>query len=114
MNKRTSSDGSFSRPALSVVKAIIAGWFFVNIPVLIIILGVLLVGTMIVPNVWQLFLLLGTFLGWMWWSYTIPRWRKWAIGRGAPADKLQKFAAITLLTWHKGSVFEKTETKIDE
>jgi hypothetical protein len=50
----------------------------------------------------------------MWWSFTIPRWRRWAIRRGASADKLQKFAVVVGLTWPKGSVFEKTEMKIDK
>jgi hypothetical protein len=44
----------------------------------------------------------------------VPRWRQWAITRGAAADKLQRWAVITGLVWRKGSMFEKTEFHIDD
>jgi hypothetical protein len=115
MNAQTpvsNPDGSH-RP-LSVVRALIVGWLWVNIPVVVIILGVLLVGASIEMRLWWLFLIIGTFLGWTWWSFTIARWRKWAINHGAPPNRLQKWAVIVGLTWPKGWIFEKTEIRPDE
>jgi hypothetical protein len=59
-------------------------------------------------------LLAGGALGWTLWSFTIPRWRRWAIRRGAPPERLQRIAASTLLVWPKGWVFEKTEARLDD
>ena len=102
------------RPALGVWRAILVGWLVVNLPVIFIILGVSLIGVAIDPRGWQPSLIAGAFLGWVWWSYTIPRWRRWALRRGAPADKLQRWAVVAGLTWPKGWIFERTESKSDE
>ena len=114
MDKQLSTKSRSSKSPLSVWKAIIIGWIFVNIPAVTIILSILIVGIKVEPKVWWLFLIIGFILGWTWWSYTIPRWRRWAHRNGTPPDKLQKVAVATGLTWAKGSVFEKTEAKIDE
>jgi ABC-type transport system involved in Fe-S cluster assembly fused permease/ATPase subunit len=98
----------------SVWKAIIIGWLIVNIPAVLIILTTLTIGLKLEPKFWWLFLITGFVLGWAWWSYTIPRWRRWAHRKGAHPNKLQQVAVATGLTWAKGSVFEKTEAKIDE
>jgi len=100
--------------ALGVWKAIMIGWLVVNTPALIIMLSILIIGLAIDPRIWWLSLIVGVILGWTWWSYTIPRWRLWAHRKGAQPDKLQRVAVATGLTWAKGSVFEKTEAKIDK
>lgn len=97
---------------LSVWKAILVGWLWVNLPAVIIMLGSLLISVITGPGIGLILFSLGFFLGW--WSYTVPRWRRWALRKGAPADKLQTVAVITLLTWPKGWIFEKTESKIDD
>jgi hypothetical protein len=108
MNEQT----SFSRtaqPPISLFWALIAGLLWVNIPAFVIILGALFVGGFIELRLWWSFLAIGGLLGWTWWSFTIARWRKWAITRGAPPDRLQKWAVAVGLTWPKGWIFEKTE-----
>jgi hypothetical protein len=58
---------------------------------------------------------LGPIAGWWWWSYTVPRWRKWALGQpGVDPDQLQAAAEIAQLAWPKGHFFEKTEIKPKE
>jgi len=99
---------------LKIWKAILAGWLVVNVPVVIIMLTVLLIGMAIERNAWWLFLTIAFFLGWTWWSFIIPRWRRWAVSRGAPADRLQRWAVISGLVWRKGSAFEKTELHLDK
>ena len=101
-------------PHLSAWRAVIAGWMLVNIPAIIIMLSVFLIGLALMPNLWWISLSIAFFLGWIWWSFTIPRWRRWALNRGANPDKLQRWAVITGLVWRKGSVFEKTEFRIDD
>jgi hypothetical protein len=98
-----SSNPNDSRKPLSVWRALVVGWLLVNIPVIVIMLGILLIGIAI-----------GFFLGWTWWSFTIARWRKWAINRGAPPARLQRWAVAVGLTWPKGWVLEKTEIRPDE
>ena len=114
MNEETNSPDSHGlKPPLPVWRALIVGWLLVNIPVIIIMLGILLLGIVIEPKVWWLFLAIGFVLGWTWWSVTIARWRKWALTRGAPADRLQKWAVAVGLTWPKGSVLEEPEIRND-
>jgi hypothetical protein len=112
MEKQKSSPHRSS--SLRVWKALLFGWLVVNIPALIIMLGILLPGAFIAPRLWWVFLSIGFVLGWTWWSYAIPRWRRWALNRGAPADRLQKWAVVVGLTWPKGWIFEKTETRLDK
>ena len=101
-------------PHFPVWRAVIAGWVLVTIPVLVIILSVLMIGLSLVPNLWWIPMSIAVFLGWMWWAFTIPRWRRWARNRGANPDKLQRWGVITGLVWRKGSLFEKTEFRIDD
>ena len=114
---------------LHVAVAILIGQMVVNLPVILIILVVFAVGIVLLlvlndsfssfPD-W-LFLLgvlaliiVGPLVGWVWWSFSVPRWRKWALRNGVPEDKLQKWAVSTGLVWPKGSVFEKTEFRVKE
>jgi hypothetical protein len=100
-----------SPSSLPVWRALLVGWLWVNIPATVIILGVWLIGLFIELRLWWMFLAIGGFLGWTWWSFTIARWRNWAVARGVPPDKLQRWGTIVLLTWRKGSIFEKTEIR---
>jgi len=49
------------------------------------------------------------FIGWIWWSYAVPRWRAWALARGVDPDELQAMAQREKLVWPRGHLFEKTE-----
>ena len=58
---------------------------------------------------------IGIIAGWLWWSYSVPRWRKWALEQpGVDPNELQAAAEAALLVWPKGHFFEKTEIKIKE
>ena len=114
MKRSSLTGGATSRPSLGVSRAILVGWLVVNLPAIFIMLGVLLVGAAIEPRGWWLSLIAGFSLGWAWWSYTIPRWRRWALNRGVPADRLRRWAVAVGLTWPRGWVFERTESKMKE
>jgi hypothetical protein len=100
-----------SHAVLGVGKAVLIGHLIVTVPVLIIILGISFLGRILAPSYSFLFLFVGFILAWAWWSLMVPRWRRWALKNGAPADRLQKWAAATGLVWPKGWIFEKTEFK---
>ena len=102
-----------SRP-LGIANAIATGWLVVNMPVLLIMLASLVIGWAVEPTLWWLFFSAGVILAWTWWSHSVPRWRRWALRRGANPDRLQKWAVITGLVWRKGSIFEKTEARLDD
>ena len=94
---------------MSVGKAIFVGQLVINLPVVAIIIIALSIGLIVSPSNWQIFAILGSIVGWVWWSYTVPPWRDWAHHRGVDQGRLQKFAVRTGLTWPKGSLFERTE-----
>jgi len=53
--------------------------------------------------------LVGCGVAWIWWSWTVPKWRRWALSRGASPARMQRLAAVTGLTWPRGWIFERTE-----
>ena len=55
-------------------------------------------------------LVFGGFLAaWLWWAYSVPQWRQWALERGADQEELQALAVAAKLVWPKVSFCEKTE-----
>ena len=114
--------------SIGIGTAILLGHLIVTVPALLFILAgvgiclavMFLLATLPPPFPGLSYILgiisagMGMLAGWLWWSYVVPRWRRWAHKNGAPADKLQKWAAITGLVWPKGSIFEKTEFKLKD
>lgn len=110
------------RPQFSpeVEFAITAGKRMVNVPILFIMLGIMITGlflgtfaklTIVIIISWPLSII----LGWLWWSYKIPRWRAWALQQpGVTPEALQSAAEMAMLVWPKGHFFEKTEFKIEK
>lgn len=104
-----------------VQAAIAKGLMMVNLPIPAIMFGIWLVGVIMGAVVVKSAIILlvsfplGFISGWLWWSYSVPRWRKWALQQpGVTPDDLQAAAEAALLVWPKGHVFEKTEFKINE
>lgn len=117
------------KKTLHVAIAILVGQLIVNLPVMLIILGAYGVGIALLLTLVDKFpffqgwgfligilvlIIIGPLVGWLWWSFSVPRWRRWAIQNGAPEDQLQKWGVITGLVWPKGSIFEKTEFRTKE
>jgi hypothetical protein len=48
---------------------------------------------------------------WLWWSYTVPKWRIWALQSVDDWPELEGQAIEAGLIWQRGSSFEKTEIK---
>jgi len=53
--------------------------------------------------------IVGAAIGWLWWSFAIPRWRAWVRESGVNEESTLRLAVRTLLIWPKGSIFERTE-----
>lgn len=100
---------------IGVGTAILLGQLLVNVPVLIIIFGFMIASLFFTESMlWVVIMIIGFVLAWIWWSFTVPRWRRWALKQAVPADKLQKWAVSSGLTWPKDSIFEKTEFKLKD
>ncbi len=127
MNEAASSGNSSRQHVhMSVARAILAGQLLVNLPTLLLIFGTPLLGVLAARSYARVLglswicigagaaLLVGCAVGWVWWSYAIPRWRRWALKRGVPPGALQKWAVLTFLVWPKGWIFERTEFKLKD
>jgi hypothetical protein len=112
------------RSSLSVWQAILIGHLVITVPVIVAMLyfawlgpiaGGLIVAVIKINELFWLIrsgiILIGFIVAWVWWSVMVPRWRKWALQKGIPADELQKWGVRTGLLWPKGSALEKTEIK---
>ena len=95
---------------MSPASAVIRGHFVVNVPVLIIIVATYFLGRSLLPDVGAgVLVAIGAAAGWPWWSFATPRWRAWAMKAGADPVQTERLASLTLLSWPKGSLLEKTE-----
>jgi len=92
---------------ITIWKAIVIGQLVVNLPAVGLMFAALFLGSFVAPRFFAL--LGGALAAWVWWSFTVSRWRDWALDRGIDPERLQKFAFRTGLTWPKGSLFERTE-----
>ncbi len=95
--------------ATEAQRAVRMGLLVVMVPILVLLFAPYL----ILKSRGGLWAGLGQFFGfviaWPYWSFAIPRWRQWALRRGADADELQRRAQAVGLVWRRGSVFERTE-----
>ena len=108
-----------SRFSPEVMAAVQRGTKVVNLPIpfimMAVMFGLLALGALVFKS--QTITLasfpVGFISGWLWWSYSVPRWRKWALEQpGVSPDELQAAGEAAMLVWPKGSFFEKTEFKI--
>ena len=105
IDNSTSANIPIRSKPVGVGKAILLGHLVVTVPALSMFLLFLLIGFVFAILTWissdairplWLYILItiipwmtGLFLSWLWCSFAIPRWHKWALKNGVPADKLQ-------------------------
>ena len=101
---------------LTPEQAVARGRQLINAPVSFIMGGGFLLGLLIFRN--SALILIpavgGFIIGWLWWSYWIPRWRVWALRRGVDPNELQRLGQRAKLIWPKGHFLEKTEFRLKE
>lgn len=56
---------------------------------------------------------IGGVFSWVYWSISIPIWRKWALSKGVDQDELEKWAVRSLLIFRKSNILSKTEINLD-
>ena len=114
--------GPGKKQPYNLQAAIRRGTLEVNIPAAIITVAIWIIGRAVGTQLFHDRTVISTvvsviagFVGtWLWWSYRVPRWRRWALRQGIPPDELQAAAQAAMLVWPKGSFFEKTEFKVKD
>ena len=104
--------GESSRHKLTAVAAVMVGHAFVTMPILAFIAavgGTAWSGLGWGPRPTLIAIIVAAGTAWLWWSFAIPRWRRWALRRGVDRDALQRVGVATGLVWPRGWIFEKTE-----
>ena len=108
------------REYISVDKAIIRGYLMVNTPVMVIMLGtpiiaMYLFSQKLIPN-WSIGIsfFLGFVFAWLYWSFSITKWRLWAFENVRNVHELKKRAIQSGLIWTDDKWFNKTEIKSSE
>jgi hypothetical protein len=108
MNTGTSERSSES--PIAPERAVHLGQLVVNLPVVLIIALAAISAFLLGGLGWGMVgVFLGPILGWIWWSFSVPRWRKWAREKGADEELTQALAVRAGLVWPKRHLFEKTE-----
>ena len=106
--------------SVSVGRAITIGLLWVNGPVFLLMFGPIAgfliadrLGWVPVQLQWLgvCVFVVGWLLAWVWWSFTVPKWRLWAYERVIEIIELKRSAIGAGLTWPDGHIFERTEIK---
>ncbi len=107
---------------IQVNKVLNMGQLFVNLPVMIVMFGLMwlsyyLKEAEIISMMLTSFgFILSFILGWLTWSVLVPLWRIWAFGKIEEEFYyyLKQEAIYAMLIWPDGSFFEKTEIRTKE
>jgi len=101
-----------TQTSLTPEEAVRRGKLLINLPIglfflLICVLGIALKRRELLVIAFPL----SFVLGWLWWSFSVPKWCAWAIRNGADEHETQLLAesGLSALVWHKGHFLEKTE-----
>jgi hypothetical protein len=100
---------------VTVDEAIAKAQRTINLPVILFIIGgiggtVYVASQKILPYwVIPIGIVLAIGLGWLYWSFMIPKWKVWAFENVRNVHELQKRAVREKLIWAEGSFWNKTE-----
>lgn len=106
--------------SVSVKQAIWRGLLIVNGPVFVLLVGPLGIFSLLIKfeaisrtyNWVGVAVFPASFvLAWLWWSFSVPRWRLWAYERVEDIANLKEQAVAVGLTWPQGHAFGRTELK---
>ena len=92
---------------MTATRAVLVGHLRVTLPVVAVIVAGLLAGRWYGSA--RLGGLGGFAVGWLTWSFLVPRWRDWVQDHGLVPEDVQALAVRTGLLWPKGSFVERTE-----
>lgn len=97
-----------------IKEAIRKGFWVVNCPVFVLLFAPALIVLNLPENTIPSYyggisLVSGFILGWLWWSYSVPKWRLWAVSYVNDVESLIVEAIESNLMWPPGHFFQKTE-----
>lgn len=105
---------------VTVYKALTRGQLTVNVPVFIIMFGVMglcfyLATQKHIPSYFApTSIVFGPLVAWIYWSFAITRWRIWAFSNVDDVHELKALAISGQLIWPDGSFFERTEIRTNK
>ncbi len=106
------TDSASTDPTLTGPQAVWRGHRWVSLPALAIMGMGGLVGWLLLPRGGVLLgLVVAVGPAWLWWSYSVPRWRDWLDEMGIPEAKVYRLAVNTGLVFPRGFFFEGTECR---
>ena len=95
-----------------VAGLIVAGWIFFG-GILALLAKFEIFPAAVLVNLQFAVLVLGISPAWLWWSYSVPRWRLWAMERTNDWPSLEQSAIRVGLIWNEsssmGRFFARTE-----
>ena len=103
--------------SITVTQAIEKGRRMINYPVAIMQVAAILISILAVIyfniSIWFVLggFITGFIITWLYWSFTITKWRIWAFENVRNVHELKQRAIKEKLIWKDGSVFEKTEIR---
>ncbi|GAA0894537.1 hypothetical protein GCM10009122_42180 [Fulvivirga kasyanovii] len=83
---------------ISVKKVILLGWVMINLPIILAMSVTVYMSGMFGVSEF-IGLMIGFLIGWVYWYFSIRRWKKWAIKRRVDESTLRKYGKRSLLTW---------------
>ncbi|RTL13979.1 MAG: hypothetical protein EKK56_02880 [Flavobacteriaceae bacterium] len=98
---------------VSTSEIITKGYLWVNLPIITIIC----VGFYFIHEYFnQSFnfsLIAGTAIGWIYWSFSVKKWIKWALLNNVDSEKLYKIGIRNLLIWSRHDI-KKVADKLNK
>ena len=92
---------------MTASRAVLVGHLRVTLPVLVVIFAGVALGRCCGSA--RLGGLGGFAVGWLTWSFLVPRWRDWVEDQGIAPEDVESRAVRSGLLWPRGSFVERTE-----
>jgi hypothetical protein len=99
---------------MSATRAVALGQLMVNVPAVAILLTAIYIGRSLFPDKAIFFAAGGFIVAWLYWSYSVARWHKWAINKGVDQIQLSRLAIMTGLMWKAQLMPGKSDLDNDE
>lgn len=96
---------------ITTSNLILKGYLWVNIPIVILIIGVWYVCRAYFNLSNTLSILIGVCIGWIYWEFSIKKWIKWALDNNVSPERLLKIGQMSLLLWNKNQIDKQKAKK---
>ena len=83
-------------------KIILIGQLIVNLPIFIIVALIIFISS-VFGMPFNIKLILGVIISFLYWRFMVKVWMNWAISKGAEEEKIRLWGKYTLLLWGIGN-----------